>query len=442
MSRYLMVLWSGGGAVPPQVAVAKRLLRTGHEVSILAPRSLTKTVRASGAIFEPYRRAPEHDATDPRLDLLRDWEVRGLAARARMRDNVVCGTAAAVCDDVLELVEENRPDVIVTDYLLLGSYIAAERAGLPLAALMHSIFTLPRPGIPPFGPGWKVARGRTGRLRDAVLKKYQMRFVNARIDDLNALRHSHSLAPVRSISELISAADRLLILASPAFDYPGSIPSNARWAGAITDPDVPSPVPRAGIDTPDRQQAILVSFSTTFQRQVPIVARIVEALAGLPVRAVLTCGPAIKPSQLPAAPNVRIVAAADHHELLPTTDLVITHGGHGTVLAALRHSVPVLCIPMGRDQREVAARAVWHGAGISTTARASAGRLRRLIHMALNKSSLRAAAGQLAARLAADDPHIAVRELEQIAATARPTGTDSTETARQIQDRPSKRSSA
>jgi UDP:flavonoid glycosyltransferase YjiC (YdhE family) len=52
MSRYLMVLWSGGGCVPPQLAFAKRLLRAGHEVSILAPRSPTERVRASGATFE------------------------------------------------------------------------------------------------------------------------------------------------------------------------------------------------------------------------------------------------------------------------------------------------------------------------------------------------------------------------------------------------------
>jgi UDP:flavonoid glycosyltransferase YjiC (YdhE family) len=412
-----MVLWSGGGAVPPQLAIAKRLVRAGHEVSVLAPRSLADSVAASGAIFEPYRRAPEHDASDPRLDLLRDWEVRGLAARARMRDNVVYGTASAICEDVLALVEVNRPDVIVTDYLLLGSYVAAEKAGLPLAALMHSIYTLPRPGVPPFGPGLRVARGRVGGLRDAVLKKLQIRFLNARLDDLNALRRSHVLPPVRSMGELMLAADRLLILTSPAFDYPGPIPANARWAGAITDPDLPAPPQPTGIDATNRRRNVLVSFSTTFQRQNPILERVVEALARLPVRAVVTCGPAIPPSQLPAAHNVWIIAAAPHCELLPTTDLVITHGGHGTVSTALRHGVPVLCLPMGRDQREVASRAEWHGAGVSTPATTSVPRLRRLIRMALDDSSLRVAAGQLAARMAGDDPDIAVRELEQIATT-------------------------
>src|SRR5882757_1885349 len=218
MSRYLMVLWSGGGGVPPPLAIAKRLVRAGHEVTVLAPRSLAEPVRATGAILEPYRRAPEHDASDPKLDLLRDWEVSGMAARVRMRDNVVFGTASTICDDVLALVDENRPDAIVTDYLLFGAYVAAERAGLPLAALMHSIYTQPRPGVPPFGPGLKMARGRTGRLRDVMLAKVQMRFLNARLDDLNALRHNHSLPSRGSVAELMLAADRMLVLTSPAFD--------------------------------------------------------------------------------------------------------------------------------------------------------------------------------------------------------------------------------
>jgi len=148
MSRYLMVLWSGGGGVPPPLAIAKRLVRAGHEVTVLAPRSLAEPVRATGAILEPYRRAPEHDASDPKLDLLRDWEVSGMAARVRMRDNVVFGTAPAICDDVLALTDENRPDAIVTDYLMVGAYVAAEKAGIPLAALMHTIYTQPRPGVP------------------------------------------------------------------------------------------------------------------------------------------------------------------------------------------------------------------------------------------------------------------------------------------------------
>lgn len=309
MSRYLMVLWSGGGSVPPQLAIAKRLLRAGHEVSILAPQSLAATVDACGASFEPYRRAPEHDASDPELDLLRDWDVRGPAAPARMRDNVMYGTAAGICEDVLGLVAAHPPDVLVTDYLLFGSYLAAEKAGIPLAALMHSIFTLPRSGVPPFGPGLKPAQGKIGSVRDALLKKLQIRFYNARLDDLNALRRDLELPPVQSAMHVITAAHRLLILTSPAFDFPGPVPANARWAGAITDPGLPPPSPPADTVRGERK-SVLVSLSTTFQRQAPMLERVIEALGGLPVHAVVTCGPAIKPSQLRAPPNVRVIASA------------------------------------------------------------------------------------------------------------------------------------
>jgi hypothetical protein len=44
--------------------------------------------------------------------------------------------------------------------------------------------------------------------------------------------------------------------------------------------------------------------------------------------------------------------------------------------------------------------------------------------MALSEPGLRVGAGQLAARMAADDPDIAVRELEHIATSARSTVTD------------------
>ena len=119
-----------------------------------------------------------------------------------------------------------------------------------------------------------------------------------------------------------------------------------------------------------------------------------------------------------------IVACGVGRPWTPSTDLVITHGGHGTVSAALRHGVPVLCMPMGRDQREVAGSAVWQGAGIGTKVDTPTARLRRLIRMALSEPSLRVAAGQLAARMAADDRDIAVRELEHIATSVRSTVTD------------------
>ncbi|MGH9209234.1 MAG: hypothetical protein ACRD2C_00965 [Acidimicrobiales bacterium] len=48
MSRYLFVLWAGGCNVPPQLAVAGRLVERGHDVAVLAPQCLANRVAETG----------------------------------------------------------------------------------------------------------------------------------------------------------------------------------------------------------------------------------------------------------------------------------------------------------------------------------------------------------------------------------------------------------
>ncbi len=167
--HYLFVLWDGGGNIPPQLALARRLTERGHHVRILAPRVLQPRIEAAGCQFVPLRETPEHDSSSRTEDILRDWEARTpLAAAALVRDRLIFGTASGYASDVTAAIADERPDVVVTDYLLLGGYVAAERAGIPVAALIHNIYPLPAPGIPPYGMGFQPAKGAPGRMRDAV----------------------------------------------------------------------------------------------------------------------------------------------------------------------------------------------------------------------------------------------------------------------------------
>lgn len=146
--------------------------------------------------------------------------------------------------------------------------------------------------------------------------------------------------------------------------------------------------------------------------------RLLDALDRLPVRALVTLGPAVPATALEPPPNVELVAWRPHCEVLPRADLVVTHGGHGTVATALRYGVPVLCLPMERDQRDVAARARGHHAGLVASTDASVPTLRALIARGVQDVALRDGARRLAAAMAGDDPRAAVREV--IAVTSRP----------------------
>ncbi|MEV4582818.1 nucleotide disphospho-sugar-binding domain-containing protein [Nonomuraea jabiensis] len=72
-----------------------------------------------------------------------------------------------------------------------------------------------------------------------------------------------------------------------------------------------------------------------------------------------------------APPNVAVVAAAPHTRVLRHVALVLTHGGHGTLVKSFVAGVPIVVLPHGRDQADDAARVVPHGAGLSVARAAS-----------------------------------------------------------------------
>lgn len=81
-----------------------------------------------------------------------------------------------------------------------------------------------------------------------------------------------------------------------------------------------------------------------------MLQRLVDAAGRIPRRFVVTTGPAIAPSAVRLPENVSAATFVPHDLLLPQAELVITHAGLGTVMAALRHGLPLLCVPLGRDQ--------------------------------------------------------------------------------------------
>ena len=85
--------------------------------------------------------------------------------------------------------------------------------------------------------------------------------------------------------------------------------------------------------------------------------RIVMALTSLPVRVLVTLGPALDPSGFFKAPdNVRLEKFVPHRAVLPHAAAVVSQFGLGTVMKALAHGVPLVCIPLVGDQPENAAR--------------------------------------------------------------------------------------
>jgi MGT family glycosyltransferase len=93
---------------------------------------------------------------------------------------------------------------------------------------------------------------------------------------------------------------------------------------------------------------------------------VVDALADLPVRVLVTVGPRADPSALgPQGDHVRVERYVPQSALLQHCDVVVSHAGSGTVLASLALGIPQLCLPQGADQFLNAAAVAAAGAGLS-----------------------------------------------------------------------------
>jgi len=417
--RFLMSTWEGGGNVPPELGIARRLVERGHHVHVLADPTVRAAAQAAGATFSPWRRGPHHRTLDPSEDLLKDWETANpLVMLKRVRDRFIAGPAAEFAADTAEVIEEFQPDVVVPDAFLFGSIIAAQAAKLPVALLVANIWIMPTPGTPTIGPGFALAKTVLGRTRDGVMRGVVNRLFRAGLPPINRARAAHGLTPLSSFYDQALMADLILVLTSPVFDYAArSVPANVRYVGPILDdPDWVEPwtSPWSG---PDERPLVLVGFSSTYQNQGPVLRRVVEALSALPVRAIVTVGQMLDSAEVTSTPNVAVVGSAPHSLVLADASLVVSHCGHGTTIKALAAGVPMVCIPMGRDQNDTAARVVHHGAGLRLSPKASVAEIRTAVQRVLDDDHFRANASRLASAIA-DRTLTAelVPELESLAA--------------------------
>jgi MGT family glycosyltransferase len=401
---FVFAHWEGGGNTPPMLAVVRRLVARGHAVRVMSDPCNREEVESAGATFAPWTRAPHRADKSVDTDQIRDWEVKSPPALiGRMREHLLIGPSLAYAQDLLDELRRVPADVIVTSEMLFGAMAAAEAAGIPCVALSANVYLFPLPGVPPFGPALHPAQNVLGRLRDWLIRTMMLREFGKGTAAFNETRRALGLDPLAHPFDQLTRLASHLVLTSAAFDFASTRPPQQLvYAGPeLSDPAWTQPW-RSPFDASDRRPLVLVGFSTTFQNQVDVLRRVIAALGGLDVRAVVTAGPAVDIASLPGAPNVHVCASAPHSQLLKEAAAVVTHAGHGTVIRALAAGVPMVCMPMGRDQNENAARIVFHGAGLRLKPTAAAAKIRQSVRDILEASRYRESARRLGEAIAND----------------------------------------
>lgn len=407
MSDYVFGILDGGGHAPPMLSLVKALADRGHSVRVLAQDTLWDEVRVAGGEWVPWNRAPLARVGGSPHNTGRQSPGAELAS---IRDGLMCGPAAEFAADARAELQRRPADVVVADHMLPGVLIGGAAEGARTAGVAMTFTCVPDWGVPAMGLGLTPE----SRFKAALLKLAATRKWAKGLPAVNHARALNDLEPISSPTDLIASADRLLVLVSRSLEFPEFAPpqhvrlvgprlDDPTWAGHWSPP-------------PGNEPLVLVGLSSTWMDQVPVLQRIADALGRLPVRGVITTGPAVKPETVAAPDNVTVVHTAPHGDVLRHAAVAVTHGGHGTVAKALAAGVPIVCMPFGRDQPDVAARVVRSGAGVRIKSDADVRQIADAVCGLLRDPSYTRAASRVADAIAEDRREdLAVAELEALA---------------------------
>jgi MGT family glycosyltransferase len=301
--------------------------------------------------------------------------------------------------------------------MLLGALLAAEAARMPSVALVHNVPPPLAGGVmPPQSQGFLPARDEAEELRYRKWRSVIRRVWNREgLAAHNGARAVFGLEPVPEPRAQLSSCERVLVLASPHFDFPGDVPSNTRYVGTPVDDVESTGQWRSPWPAEDTRPLLLISFSTLAQGQAPVLRRSIEAAGSLPVRVLVTLGPAMNREDFPSPENTVFETFVPHSAVLPHVSALVSQCGLGTVTKALKHGIPVICVPLAGDQPDNAARVAAHGAGVRLSPMASTEELRAAMRRVVEEPSFRQRAQALARLIAEDGTSRAADEIEEVA---------------------------
>ncbi len=361
MAKMIWLNWSGGGNLPPSLGIARVLTERGHDVSFAGrPEMVPRVERAGFRAIELSRAYEQADHYPPGK-----WLPKAASFL----------TSPAVAAQIRALLPAENPALVIVDQMFPVALLEARQFGRPSVAVCHTSI-------------W--------RCLEMWRKFFAM---------LVGLRTEAGFEPIPSeLEKLWMVQDLMISTTLKSLDErPGELGNayKVRHVGPVLERE------RHGmrVELPWREDSsiplVLVSFSTMpEQGSVKKFQNVIDALSGLPVRGVVTVGDSIDPAALQPSENVVVFATADHDDLMARADLVVTHGGHGTFMRALKNGLPMVVIPgLGGDQPVNAAAAEAWGIGRALPADATSIMMRAAIEELLSSRKHRDRAVEISSQL-------------------------------------------
>lgn len=408
--RALIFTFGTRGDVEPYAALAERLQREGHDVTLSAPGAYGEDVERRGVAFEPMGDAMQ---TATRA-LMAD--VRGPAEAATLARRMTQAMRLALSDQ-WAVAQRVEPTIIVSHPKALAGIHIAERLGITFVASLPLPFLTPtRDFAIPF-----LARRFPGPVNRL---SYQFnRFTAVAYGGMINRFRTRTLGMRRTsrLSDYLHRrGDRVSVLYpfSPhvvprPVDYPDSAHITGYWFPEKEE-WTPPPALREFLD---EGPAIYIGFGSMgfAKRSAARSEMVLDAVRRAGVRAIVAKGwgglEDISDSR------IHVIDEAPHDWLFPRVAAVVHHGGAGTTAAGLRAGKPTLICPVLGDQPFWGGRvhALEAGAPPLPLRKATAATLSASIEQLVSTDRYADRAASLAQGIALEDgTGVAVRVLERI----------------------------
>jgi MGT family glycosyltransferase len=407
------------------VGIGEVLLERGHRVVFVLEESFAGTLEARGFEERLMRLAPPPERPEEPGQFWKDF-IRETAPVFRKStfaqlSEFIAPTWQALLDGsryvdqrLAEILAEVEPDVIVEDNVCAFPAILA--SGRPWVRIVScNPLELKDPELPPPFSGlaladrdqWEEYRAEYRRVTAEMQRDFS-EFCTARG------------APPLPEGELIHDSDWLNLYLYPReLDYPRSRPLPDTWhnlESSVRASDAPWSPPA---EIAERDGALIyVSLGSLGSGDVPLMERLVEALARTEHRYVVSKGPQHDRYELAA--NMVGEEFLPQVSVLPHVDLVITHAGNNTTTEALHHGQPMVAMPIFWDQHDNAQRIDETGFGVRLgTYTFTDEEMSNAIERLLGDAGLGRRLGALSARLQANRGTVRAADLVERVATMR-----------------------
>lgn len=249
-------------------------------------------------------------------------------------------------------------DLVVSDVITVAGLWAAELCGVPGIELSPHPLYLPSRGLPPIGAGLARGTGLRGRLRDAALRAASNSSVRLGHRQRDAARRSIGLGPASEPAARMVATLPALEVARPDWPRDTHLIGPLFWEPTTHElavPDGPAPLIVVAPSTAVIGAADMLTTTLTALRAIALTTPLRVAVSAL-----ATPDDIAVPS-----PGMTVVAGLGRQDaLLRRADLVVCGGGHGMLAKSVAAGVPVVTIPGGGDQWELANRVARQGSGV------------------------------------------------------------------------------